>query len=301
MQNPPQNPPQIFDRALYRRRLIRAAGRQEPADFLFARTLEDCLFRLSAISRDFPRALDLGSPHPALARALARDGRFVLRAAPVLAVAGEQGARLVADEERLPFAPHAFDLVVSALGLHVVNDLPGVLAQIRRALAPDGLFLAAMVGGRSLYELRQALALAQDEIEGGASPRVAPFVDLRDLGALLQRAGYALPVTDSETLTVRYPSALHLMRDLRAMGATNTLIAGARRPLRRAVAFRAAEIYAENFADEDGRVRATFEIVWLSGWAPHESQQKPLAPGSAKMSLAEGLARARRRNEEGSQ
>ncbi len=279
------SPPQIFDRALWRRRLARAAP--DPCDFLIQRVAEDVTFRLSGVSRDFSRALDYGSPHPCIAQSLASPSRKVLRAAPSLATAS--GADLVMDEEYSPFAPETFDLVVSGLSLQFVNDLPGVFAQIRRMLAPDGLFLAALVGGRSLGELRHCLAQAQEEIEGGASPRVSPFADLRDLGGLLQRAGLALPVTDCDDLTVRYPNMFALLRDLRQMGATNILHAGARRPLKRAVLLRAAELYRQNFADPDGRIRATFEILWLSGWAPHESQQKPLAPGSAQVSLAAAL------------
>jgi SAM-dependent methyltransferase len=196
---------------------------------------------------------------------------------------------IVADEEALPFASGSFDLIVSALSLQWANDLPGALVQIRRALAPDGLFLAAVIGGQSLMELRTALTAAEAELTGGASPRVAPFADVRDLGGLLQRAGFALPVTDVEPLIVRYASMFALLRDLRAMGATNALTERSRVPLRRAVLTRAAEIYADRFSDSDGRVRATFEIVWLSGWAPHNSQQKPLAPGSARMRLADAL------------
>jgi SAM-dependent methyltransferase len=201
------------------------------------------------------------------------------------------GERLavVADEETLPFRDASLDLVVSALALQFVNDLPGTLIQIRRALKPDGLFLAAMIGGDSLVELREAFAQAEAEIEGGVSPRVAPFADLRDLGALLQRAGFALPVTDADRLTVRYASPLALMHDLRRMGAGNALTERRRMPLRRSTLRRMIEIYAERFSDPDGRIRATFEIVWLSGWAPHESQQKPLAPGSAKTRLADAL------------
>jgi len=176
-----------------------------------------------------------------------------------------------------------------AVELLANRTVHGVLAQIRRALAPDGLFLAALIGGQSLQELRICLAQAQEELEGGASPRVAPFADLRDLGGLLQRAGLALPVTDCDALVLRFPSALHLMRDLRFMGAANPLVAGARRPLRRATLLRAAALYAEKFSDPDGKVRATFEIIWASGWAPHESQQKPLAPGSATKRLSEAL------------
>ena len=186
-------------------------------------------------------------------------------------------------------AKASLDLVVSALALQFVNDLPGVLVQVRRALKPDGLFLAALIGGDTLTELRQSFAAAESEIEGGVSPRVAPFADLRDLGALLQRAGFALPVTDIERVTVRYDSAFALMRDLRRMGATNALLDRRRTPLKRATLMRMAEIYAQRFADSDGRLRATFEIVWLSGWAPHPDQQQPLKPGSAQARLADAL------------
>ena len=199
------------------------------------------------------------------------------------------GDGVVGDLQALPLAPESTDLIVSALALHTVNDLPGTLAQIRRALRPDGLFLACLPGGQTLHELRHAFASAEAELTGGASPRVAPFADLRDLGGLLQRAGLALPVTDTDVVTVRYASMFALMADLRAMGATSSLVQRSRRPLRRDVLMRAAAIYGEKFADGDGRVRATFELIWLSGWAPHESQQKPLRPGSAKMRLAEAL------------
>ena len=196
---------------------------------------------------------------------------------------------VAADEEALPFADGALDLVVSALALQFVNDLPGTLIQIRRALKPDGLLLAALIGGDSLTELREAFAQAESEVEGGVSPRVAPFADVRELGGLLQRAGLALPVVDSDRLTVRYKSVFDLMRDLRRMGATNMLTERRRTPLRRATLQRMADIYAQRFSDADRRVRATFEIAWLSGWAPHESQQKPLKPGSAVQRLADAL------------
>jgi SAM-dependent methyltransferase len=179
--------------------------------------------------------------------------------------------------------------VVSSLALHWVNDLPGTLLQIRRVLQPDGLFLAVMAGGETLNELRHSLAAAESEVEGGLSPRVAPFVEVRAMGTLLQRAGFALPVADVDRLTVRYADLAGLFRDLRAMGATNALTARRRRPLRRRTLQRAAEIYAERFADADGRLRATFDLLWVSAWAPHESQQQPLKPGSAKMKLADAL------------
>ncbi|HUD89282.1 MAG TPA: methyltransferase domain-containing protein [Xanthobacteraceae bacterium] len=281
----------IFDRALLRRRRRRAAA-SGPVTFLLDRVAEDMVERLSAVLRRFDLVLDLGTPGAAVRMALASlDSIGTIIAADALPeyVTTCAGKSVVADEEALPFADGALDLVVSALALQFVNDLPGAFVQIRRALKPDGLFLAALVGGETLTELRQSFAAAESEVEGGASPRVAPFADLRELGALLQRAGFALPVTDVDRLTVRYDSAFALMRDLRRMGASNALLARRRTPLRRATLTRMAEIYAARFADADGRVRATFEIVWLSGWAPHPDQQQPLKPGSARTRLADAL------------
>ena len=278
--------PVIFDRMLLRARRARAAT-LGPATFLLDRVAEDLAGRLSAVLRTFDVAADIGTPTDAVRRALAeRVGTIV---AACSGMHGDQALAIAADEEALPFRDGSLDLVVSALALQFVNDLPGTLVQIRRALKPDGLFLAAMTGGDSLAELRAAFAQAESEVEGGVSPRVAPFADLRDIGALLQRAGFALPVTDIDRVTVRYSSPLALMHDLRRMGATNVLTERRRKPLRRATLRRLFEIYAERFADPDGRIRATFEIVWLSGWAPHESQQKPLQPGSAKTRLADAL------------
>ncbi|MDB5593835.1 MAG: SAM-dependent methyltransferase [Hyphomicrobiales bacterium] len=285
----------VFDRALARRRLARALAAR-PAGFLLDHIAAEFPERLAAVLRPFPRVLDLGTPAPVLVAALAeRAPELLVQAAPLPASLAGGGLGLVADEEALPFAPESFDLVVSALALQGVNDLPGTLVQIRRILRPDGLFLACLVGGQTLQELRVALAAAEEEISGGVSPRVAPFADLRDMGGLLQRAGFALPVTDADLLTVRYDHMFALMADLRAMGATNVLVARDRRPLRRAVLVRAAEIYQSRFADPDGRVRASFEFVWLSGWAPHESQQKPLQPGSAKARLADALSTVERK------
>jgi SAM-dependent methyltransferase len=286
----PPTPPEVFDRALTRRRLARAL-KCGSADFLLARVADDVMERLATVSRTFTAALDLGTPGPHLtARLVEHAPHLLVRVAPLQAVLGTgTWTGLVGDEEALPFAEQSFDLVVSALALQSVNDLPGALVQIRRALKPDGLFLACLLGGQSLHELRTAWAIAEAETEGGASPRVAPFADVRDLGALLQRAGFALPVTDVEPLKLRYENMYALMADLRAMGATNALRDRIRRPLRRATLLRATEAYAAMFSDADGRVRATFELVWLSGWAPHQSQQKPLAPGSARMRLADAL------------
>jgi SAM-dependent methyltransferase len=251
----------------------------------------DLADRVGAVLRKFDLALDLGTPGEALRAALVRLGSvgMIVKADAVSDSGRGTDNFVVADEETLPFADGAFDLVVSALALQFVNDLPGVFVQIRRALKPDGLFLAALLGGETLTELRQSFAEAESEVEGGVSPRVVPFVDLRDLGALLQRAGFALPVADVDRLTVRYDSAFALMADLRRMGATNALNARRRTPLRRATLYRMAEIYARRFADPGGRVRATFEILWLSGWAPHPGQQQPLRPGTAKARLADAL------------
>jgi SAM-dependent methyltransferase len=285
--------PTIFDRALLRRRQQRARA-LGPATFLLDRVAAELGERLAVVLRQFERAVDLGTPTDALRRVLLDSGKIATVVSATTGAHddkkyGDKNLNVTADEELLPFGDGSLDLVVSALALQFVNDLPGTLVQIRRALKPDGLLLAALIGGDSLAELREAFAQAESEIEGGVSPRVAPFADLRELGALLQRAGFALPVVDSDRLTVRYKSALDLMQDLRRMGATNILTERRRAPLRRATLQRLGEIYAQRFADADGRLRATFEIAWLSGWAPHESQQKPLKPGSASQRLADAL------------
>jgi len=286
--------PILFDRALLHRRRWRART-LAPSGFLLERVAEDFGERLGAVLRRFDLALDLGTPGDALRRALVTSGKVgTVIAADALAHRTGRDDRasaliVVCDEEALPFRDASLDLVTSALSLQFVNDLPGTLVQIRRVLKPDGLFLAALIGGDTLTELRQAFATAEAEIENGVSPRVAPFADVRDLGALLQRAGFALPVTDVDRLTVRYATPLALMHDLRRMGATNTLVERSRRPLKRSVLARMMESYGARFADADGRIRATFEIMWLSGWAPHESQQQPLKPGSAKTRLADAL------------
>jgi SAM-dependent methyltransferase len=274
----PTNPPVLFDRGLLRRRQ-RRAQRAGPATFLLDRVAEDMEERLHAVLREFADVADVWTPGEAL-RKSSRD-RF--KAVRHVSPEGEG--------EALPLQPESLDLVVSALAFQFVNDLPGVLAQIRRALRPDGLLLAAMIGGDTLTELRQCFAAAEAELDGGVSPRVAPFADLRDAGALLQRAGFALSVTDVDRIVARYDSAFALMADLRRMGATNILLERRRAPTRRATMLRMAQLYGERFADADGRIRATFDVIWLSGWAPHESQQKPLKPGSAKGSLAEAVKR----------
>jgi len=286
---------EIFDRALVRARLeraLRASPERTGADFLLQRAVEELADRLALVKREFAVAADLATPGPHASHVLAADSRigFVLRLAPTVSAAG-RGAFccVVADEERSPLAAGGCDLVVSILALQGVNDLPGALIQIRGALKPDGLFLGCLMGGDSLNELRQSLTAAESEILSGAAPRVAPFADVRAVGALLQRAGFALPVVDRDRAVTRYDDMFALMRDLRAMGATNALAARSRAPLRRDVLLRAAECYGERFSDRDGRLRATFDLIWLAGWAPHESQQKPLKPGSAKMRLEDAL------------
>lgn len=274
----------VFDRGLVRRRQARALAGAYP-DFLVRRALEDLEERLGAVTRRFALAADLGTPLPLAGSVLAAKADAVLR----MAEAQGGDADFVGDLEALPLAEESIDLAASLFALHAVNDLPGAMIQIKRALRPDGLFMACLPAGQTLTELRQVLLAAEVEVTGGASPRISPFADLRDLGGLMQRAGFALPVIDSETVTVRYGTIFGLLADLRAMGWANALADRSRKPLRRGVLLRAAELYAERFADADGRLRATFELVWLSGWAPHESQQKPLRPGSAKARLADAL------------
>ena len=279
----------MFDRALLRRRQSRARD-GGGVNFLLDRVADDLAERLGVVTRHFALAADIGSPGTAVTKALLDNPRIdavialretVSALAPVSLIVG--------DEEALPFGDASLDLAVSALSLQFVNDLPGTLVQIRRALRPDGLFLGAMLGGDTLTELRQAFKQAEAEISGGVSPRIAPFGDVRQLGGLLQRAGFALPVADVDRITVRYGTTLELMLDLRRMGATNILTDRQRAPMPRSLLIRLAEIYANRFSDADRRLRATFDVVWLSGWAPHASQQQPLRPGSAKTRLADAL------------
>lgn len=284
--------PSIFDRTLLNRRRTRAAGRPSPPDFLLRHISEDLADRLSLVQRSFPVGLNLGAHTGVLSRhlrGLPSVGLMIDADPSPAMLALCDGPRLGMDEEFLAFGPATFDLVVSALALQFVNDLPGALLQIRHALKGDGLFLASLLGAGSLAELREAFILAETEIHGGATPRVAPFADVRTLGALLQRAGFALPVADVDMLRVTYPHPLALMAELKAMGASNPLTERSRRPLTRSVLARAAEIYAERHGTSDGRVVATFEIVTLTGWAPDPSQPKPLRPGSATTRLADAL------------
>ncbi|PLP59799.1 SAM-dependent methyltransferase [Mesorhizobium loti] len=281
----------LFDTALWLTRKRRALARPASgADFLMQRAADDLADRLAAVERRFSRALALFCQTRHAADVLAVCGKVdeVIRveADPAFLAAG-QG--MVVSPETVPFDAGSLDLVASLLAFQSMNDIPGMFTQIRRVLKPDGLFLGAMTGAGTLGELRESLLAAETELYGGASPRVIPFADVRDAGALLQRAGLALPVADVETVTVRYSTMFDLLNDLKAMGETNALIDRSRRPMSRALLARAAEIYAERFSDTDGRVRASFSIIWLSGWAPDASQQKPLKPGSATVPLAKFL------------
>ena len=288
---PSGEPASLFDRRAWRAHRDRAA-RSGAVDFLDAEIADRLIDRLDVVNREFAVALDLGARDGGMARALAaRPGtRLVVAAEPaILFLAGAPDPRVAADPELLPFRDASFDLITSTLVLHWTADLPGALVQLRRALKPDGLLLAAMLGGSTLVELRTALFEAELAEEGGVSPRVSPAIELADAAALLQRTGFALPVADSETITVTYPDMLALLRDLRGMGETNALAARRRGGLRRATLARAALIYGERFGDAAGRIPASFEILFLCGWAPHPSQPQPLPRGSATARLADAL------------
>jgi NADH dehydrogenase [ubiquinone] 1 alpha subcomplex assembly factor 5 len=283
---------QIFDRRLLRKRRARFAATFAKHEFLIAHVANELAERIGAIFREFPLALDLGAHHGLVGRRVAAlpNVGAMLYADSVFELAAQcPRPSLVCDEDLLPFRDACLNLVVSGLALHRVNDIPGALIQIRRTLPPDGLFMAAALGARSLFELRTALLEAEAEAEGGASPHIAPFADVREYGGLLQRAGFALPVTDAEVVSVTYASLLELMHELRAMGGGNVLLSRKRTPLARATLTRAEQIYRERYAVDGGKLMASFEIVYLCGWAPDASQQKPLRPGSAAARLADAL------------
>lgn len=289
---PGPDPLRIFDSRVVRQHRRRAAASERRDDFLFVESAERLADRLADINRAFPRALDLGSRDGLLSRQLRGRGgiRFLVACDPAPAfLAAAPSPKLAAEADALPFAPRSFDLVLSNLALHWTNDLPGALLQLRLALKPDGLLLAAILAGETLHRLRAALIEAESEIENGASPRVSPFADPRDLAALLQRAGFALPVVDSDRIEATYPDALALMRDLRDMGESNAVLVRRRGFSRRATLLRAAEIYQTRHAGSDGRIPASFEIATLTAWAPHESQPRALRPGSAEARLADAL------------
>jgi SAM-dependent methyltransferase len=281
----------LFDEKLVAQRREQAfARRADKADFLLEIAAQEMAERLSVVERQFPDAVELHGATGAAARHALLTGKVdnVSRIETSAGFSSGSEIRIAALDD-VPLSPESVNLVLSPLSLHVVNDTPGAFVRIRRALKPDGLFLAAIPGAGTLAELRDVLLATEAELTGGASPRVIPFADVRDVGSLLQRAGFTLPVVDAESYTVRYDSLFPLMRDLRAMGMANPLVGRSRKPLGRAFFLRAAEIYAERYSDPDGRIRATFSIIYASGWAPHDSQQQPLKPGSAKVRLADAL------------
>jgi SAM-dependent methyltransferase len=278
-------PSPLIDVALARRNLARSRAMR--SSFLAETVGEEIGQRLELINRTFALALVHGLASSETVERLKSTGRFgrIIRAASCF----EPAAELIFDSEALPIAAETLDCMVSVLALQTVNDLPGSLVQMRRALRPDGLFLACLFAGSTLAELRAAWLAAESEITGGASPRVTPFAEIQDLGGLLQRAGFALPVIDSDRMVVRYQGAHALMREIKALGLSNALAGRSRRPVTRALLARAAAAYEERFSDPDGKVRATIEVVWLTAWAPDPSQPKPLKPGSAKARLADAL------------
>ncbi|MEX2616890.1 MAG: methyltransferase domain-containing protein [Alphaproteobacteria bacterium] len=282
----------VFDRRAVRAHRNRAAPGFAAYDFLFRESADRLADRLLDIAREFPLAVDIGCHDGGLRNAVLASGRIGALLQSDLSepmARRADGPVVVADEEALPFAEGRFDLAISNLSLHWVNDLPGTLLQIRRILKPDGLFLAATLGGDTLAELRECLMAAEIDLRDGASPRVSPFLEIRDAGALMQRAGFALPVIDSDRITVTYDNALKLLADLRGMGETDAAMARTRGFTRKDLFLRMAEIYHDRHAGPDGRIAATFEVIWLHGWAPHETQQQPLRPGSAEVRLADAL------------
>lgn len=281
-------PAEIFDRVRHRANRSRAAAGFADYDFLFRDIADRMVERLGDVNRQFKNALIVGGRAPLADGVIGPHGPIDEAITMDLAKAFATGG-IVADEEHLPFSDQSFDLIFSPLSLHWTNDLPGALIQMRRALESDGLLLAAMFGGGTLFELRQSLMAAEEELEGGVSPRVSPFAEIRDAGGLLQRAGLALPVADMDTITVTYQHPLKLLADLRGMAEQNSILERRRSFMRRSTLMRAMEIYIDRFSLPDGRVTATFEVIYLTGWAPHESQQKPLRPGQATNRLADAL------------
>lgn len=288
-------PPALFDRGLLRVRRDRAADEFDAFDFLHARAADDLLDRLAAVTRDFETCLILGGGG-AVGRALKERPEVAGKVGTVIEAdlsprlaAGSEQTGVALDEERLAVADESVDLVLSCLSLHWTNDLVGTLIQINRALKPDGFFAGALLGGASLTELRQSLMAAETELKGGVSPRVSPFADTVDMAGLLARAGFAMPVSDVDRVKARYGNAFVLMRDLRKMGETSVLKDRPRKPVTKSFFVRAAEIYSERFAEDDGKIPASFEIIHAAGWAPHPDQPKPKRPGSAKVRLADAL------------
>ncbi|AQX28301.1 MULTISPECIES: methyltransferase domain-containing protein [unclassified Bartonella] len=286
------SPPLIFDYNCieqFRQRAFKRA--KKGCDFLLSYVVDDLHKRLNAVNRNFILALDLHGHTGLAVQTLKKSGKIgsIERVETNILYQNYDNPFHLRHRELLDFPQHYCDLIVSLLSLQLTNDIPGVLSQIKNILKPDGLFLAVMTGAGTLRELRESLMQAENEIYGGVSPRIYPFADIRDVGALLQRVGFAMPVVDVEDITIRYNSMFDLMRDLKAMGMQNALLSRSRRPVSKRFFYLADEIYAKKFSDPDGRIRAHFSFIWLSGWAPDPKQQKPIPPGSAQMSLVDFL------------
>lgn len=279
----------VFDRDLVRLRRERAKHRFNDHDFLFEWSKKQLSERLYDINRSFPNILQLGSRGSFLANEHKKLERICTCDLTSKPITPDLQSYFQASEEFLPIAPASMDAIISNLNIHTVNDLPGALLQIRNCLKDDGLFIASMLGGETLHELRTVLTEVELELFGGVSPRIAPFADKRQMGDLLARAGFALPVIDSDIITVTYDNVFKLFHDLRGMGESNSINARNKAPVTREFFMRSAQLYQEKHAQDDGQIIASFEVIFLMGWAPHESQQKPLAPGSAKHRLADAL------------
>ncbi len=285
----PQTPGFLFDRSLLKAHRNRAAAAFSDHASLKERVAQDLANRLNLIRRSFHHCVDLGGHTGQLARALEGIPLITTDVSEAMVTQAPTPLKVVLDEEALPFAVNSLDLIISALSLHWVNDIPGLLAQVFHCLKPDGLFLASLFGGETLIELRDCLSSAELELRGGVSPRLSPMISLKDAGALLQRAGFALPVVDCDRLHVTYPHPLALLHDLQKMGENNVLVNRSRAPLSRALLKRTFELYQERYGLADGRISATFEVITLTGWTPHASQQQPLPRGSGKARLEDYL------------
>ena len=280
-----QTPGLLFDRSLIKARRNRAAASFSDHAFLKERVAQDLANRLKLIRRSFQHCVDLGGHTGQLVRALQEIPLVTTDLSEAMVAQSPTPLKVVLDEEALPFSENSLDLIISALSLHWVNDIPGLLAQVFHCLKPDGLFLASLFGGETLIELRDCFSMAELDLRGGMTPRLSPMISIKDAGALLQQAGFALPVVDCDRIQVTYPHPLALLHDLRKMGETNALVNRSRAPLPRTLLARTIDLYQERYGLGDGRVTATFDVITLTGWAPHDSQQKPLPRGSGKVRL----------------